>query len=392
MKTNRNQMTGRGACIAVAWIGLVLAVQGCGAARVGSQHPVTDANSVSKSKAAAMGSPAPDLSWVPPEDTFDWIQLKSGEWLKGQIKAMQERQIEFESEKLKGLTFDWKDIRQLRSPRIVDVLLKDRTQVSGPVTVTPDEVRVDGAEPRVFPRDRLQSLTPGGSKERNYWSGKGSLGLTARSGNSKQVDYNAQARVQRRTPNTRLSLDYLGNASSIDDVESASNNRVNTEFDQWLSRRLYVIVPFFEYYRDPFQNLDARYTVGAGVGYDLVDRPSLNWNTTFGPAFQRAQFASVQLGEPKEKDTGALVFGSRFDWDITHRTDLTLEYRGQYTSREVGETAHHSVATLSIELTKCFDLDVSFVWDRISQPKVGSDGVQPKPDDYRLVVGVGMHF
>ncbi len=392
MKIYRNQMTGREACIAVAWIGLVLAVQGCGAARVGSQPPVIDANSVSRSKVAAVGSPAPDLSWVPPEDAFDWIQLESGEWLKGQIKAMQNRQIEFESEKLKGLTFDWKDIRQLRSPRIVDVLLVDRTQVSGPVTVTPDEVRVDGAAPRIFARDQLQSLTPGGVKERNYWSGKGSLGLAVRSGNSKQVEYNAQVRVQRRTPNTRLSLDYLGNVSSVDGVESANNNRANTEFDRWLSQRLYVIVPFFEYYRDPFQNLDARYTVGAGVGYDLVDRPSLNWNITLGPAFQKAEFTSVQLGEPTEKGAGALVFGSRFDWDITHRTDLILEYRGQYTSREVGETAHHSVATLSIELTKHFDLDVSFVWDRIAQPKVGSDGVQPKPDDYRLVVGVGINF
>jgi hypothetical protein len=32
------------------------------------------------------------------------------------------------------------------------------------------------------------------------------------------------------------------------------------------------------------------------------------------------------------------------------------------------------------------------IWDRISNPKVGSDGVQPKPDDFRLVVGVGAHF
>jgi len=35
---------------------------------------------------------------------------------------------------------------------------------------------------------------------------------------------------------------------------------------------------------------------------------------------------------------------------------------------------------------------VSLIWDRISNPKVGSDGVQPKPDDFRLVVGLGAHF
>jgi len=71
---------------------------------------------------------------------------------------------------------------------------------------------------------------------------------------------------------------------------------------------------------------------------------------------------------------------------------LILEYRGQYTSREVGETTHHAVGTRSLELTKRFDLDVSFVWDRISNPKAGSSGVQPKPDDFRLVVGLGIDF
>jgi len=50
---------------------------------------------------------------------------------------------------------------------------------------------------------------------------------------------------------------------------------------------------------------------------------------------------------------------------------LTLEYRGQYTSREVGETTHHGVSTLSFELTKRFDLDVSFIWDRISNSRGG---------------------
>ncbi len=392
MKTNRNKTTARLAGIAAALIGLGLAVQGCEAQRTGSLPPVADTNSLGTSKAAATDPPAPDLSWVPPEDSFDWIQLKSGEWLKGRVKAMQERKLEFDSEELNDLTFDWKDVRQVRSPHLVDALFVDRTKLSGPITVTPGEVRVGGMEPHVFPRDRLQSLTPGGSKERDYWSGKGSLGLTLRQGNTQAVEYNAQAHLQRRTPASRLSLDYIGTASSIDGKESANNNRVNTEFDLWLSRRFYVIAPAVEYYTDPFQNLKSRIMVSGGLGYDIVDRPNLEWNISTGPGYQYALFDSVQPGEPTSKESAALTFGSRFEWDITRRTDLILEYRGQYTSREIGETTHHSVSTLSIELTKRFDLDISFTWDRIAQPKVGADGVRPKPDDFRLVVGVGMDF
>lgn len=339
-----------------------------------------------------LSSALPDLNWVPPADSFDWIQLKSGEWLKGRIKAMQERELEFNSEKLDDLSFDWKDIRQVRSPRALDVLFTDGTAVSGPVTITPDRVMVGGNNPQTQSRDQLQSLTPGGAKERNHWSGNAAMGLTLRAGNTEQVEYNAQAHLQRRTPATRLSLDYLGNISSVDGVESARNHRINSEFDVWLSERFYLILPGVEYYQDRFQNLEHRITAGVGIGYDLIDRPKLEWNITAGPSFQHARFVSTQPGEPTQKNTAALSFGSRFDWEINQRVELILEYRGQYTGKEVGETTHHSVATLSLELTQRFDLDVSLVWDRIAQPKIGADGIEPKPDDFRLVIGLGVDF
>ncbi|MCW5554579.1 MAG: DUF481 domain-containing protein [Verrucomicrobiae bacterium] len=358
---------------------------------ISTNGPVAEAKKKWWRKASVSVQP-PDLSWVPPADTFDWIQLKSGEWLRGRVKGMQDRELDFDSEELDDLAFDWKDIRQVRASRTLDVLFVDGEKASGPVVITPDQVTVSGTTPQVRPRGQLQSLTPGGAKEWNLWSGKGSLGLTLRSGNTEQVEYSAQARLQRRTPATRFSLDYIGNISSVDGVESANNNRVNSEFDLWLSRRFYLILPFAEYYKDPFQNLSHRVTGGVGVGYDLIDRPNLEWTITTGPAFQKAWFESAQPGEPTEKITGALVFGSRLDWDITRRIELILEYRGQYTSKEVGETTHHSVATLSLELTKRFDLDVSLIWDRIAQPKVGSDGVQPKQDDFRLVLGLGVDF
>ncbi len=351
-----------------------------------------EALALSAASSDQTNSALPDLSWVPPEDSFDWIQLKSGEWLKGRLKAMQRRQLDFYSEELKDQSFDWKDVRQVRSARTMDVLFLNGDKASGPVTITPEQVTVRGAAPQSRPRDALASLTPSGSRERDYWSGKASAGLTDRAGNTRSVDYNAQVRLQRRTPATRLRLDYIGNISSVDNVEDTNNHRVNGEFDLALSRRLYAVLPFAEYYRDPFQNLARRLTVGAGVGYSLIDRPNLEWAVATGPAYQHASFDSAQPGEPTTKGAGALIFGSRFDWEISRRIDLLVENLGQYTSRKVGETTHHTVSTLSLEMTRRLNLDVSFVWDRIAVPKVGANGVRPQPDDYWLVVGLGVDF
>jgi len=361
---------------------------------------------------------APDLGWVPPPDGFDWVQLKSGEWLKGRIKAMQDDQLEFDSEELDDITYDWKDVRQLRTAQRMDLRLeglgeeaekskgKSRnkglfgarlpetgTTLTGLVTVTPTEVRVvDGVVHTIVPRARLQGLAPGGSREIDYWSGNASVGLTLRSGNQDQVDYSAIFHLQRRTASTRLKLDYIGNVSRIADVESANDHRANLQFDVWLSGRLYLIVPWFEYYRDPFQNLNSRVTAGAGLGYDLVDESDVEWSVSIGPGRQWITYTSAQPGEPLETEAGALTVSSRFDWDITKDLELTLEYRGQLTKEEVGETTHHFNGTLSIDITKSIDLDVSFIWDRISEPKAGEDGIVPEPDDYRLIFGLGLDF
>ena len=56
-------------------------------------------------------------AWEPPPplpDEFDWIQLTSGEWLKGEIKRLYERKLEFDSVKLDLQEFDWKDVKQVR--------------------------------------------------------------------------------------------------------------------------------------------------------------------------------------------------------------------------------------------------------------------------------------
>ena len=128
---------------------------------------VTVFNAAPSLRSLAFGltnSRLPNLSWVPPEDSYDWIQLNTGEWLKGRIKAMQERQIEFFSEKLSDVTFDWKDIRQVRSPRTIDVSFVSGKKVSGPVTVTPEQVTVGGAHRLSFPGTSYKASRRGGPR------------------------------------------------------------------------------------------------------------------------------------------------------------------------------------------------------------------------------------
>jgi len=268
----------------------------------------------------------------------------------------------------------------------------DRQTVVGSLLVSTNQAQIFGASTNNFSRSELVAVTPTGKKELNNWSAKLSAGLTFRAGNTKQVDYNAHVTIDRRTPSTHLSFDYLGNLGRIDNQETVNNHRAATEFDYFLSRRLFLLLPFAEYYKDPLQNLDHRLTLGAGMGYDLINNRHVEWNVTAGPAYQRNWYTSVQAGENNPPGAAALVLSSQLEIEVTKRLDFITEVRSQITSKQVGETTHHALATLAFEIHKRLDLDVSFIWDRVSNPRPDATGVTPVKDDFRMILGLGLDF
>ena len=362
-----------------------------------------DGTALSPAAPPTPASPAPSVTNSPPEfhpwmglplekTRFDWIQLKSGEWLKGHMKSLQDEKLEFDSEELDFREFDWEDIHMVYLPGLNSVWFGDHEIALGSVFVTTNEVRVVGLTTNVFSRSELVAVTPTGKKERNNWSAKVSAGLTLRSGNVNQADANAHVTIDRRTPSTHLSFDYLGNYAMTEGDETVNNHRVAVQFDYFLSRRLFVRVPFIEYYRDPLQNLAHRLTIGGGVGYDFIKNRRVEWNFTAGPAYQRNWHESVGPGENDQQGALALVLGSQLDVELTKRIDFIAELRSQLTSREVGETTYHGAATLEFNIHKRLDLDLSFIWDRVSNPKTDASGVTPKQDDFRLIVALGVDF
>lgn len=323
----------------------------------------------------------------PPPDNFDWIQLKTGEWLKGEIKGMENDRIQIDSEKLDLHTFDLEDVIYIRSPRSWDVLRSDRTVPTGPLEIDTKTIKVGGLE---FPRSEITAFSVRGKSELQHWSGELSAGIIVRAGNTKSSDVTYHAEVTRRAAKTRLAVEYTQNLSTLDAVETANNRRADLTFDLFTSARAFWRVPSIEYLQDRFQNIESRLTLGASVGYDFVQQKNLKWDATLGPAWQMSEFYSVQPGEERTKDTGALVLTTHVEADLTDRISWDFDYRGQLTSKEVGETTHHAESTLEIDLTKKLELDLIFSWDRVSQPKADDAGVVPKPDDFRISLNLGI--
>ncbi|WP_227006620.1 DUF481 domain-containing protein [Shewanella donghaensis] len=329
----------------------------------------------------------PELLVMPQDSQYDWLQLSSLELLKGEIKNLYDDKLEFESDELDTVYIDWEDVKALQSAGIVSIGFLDLSTQSGKLVVQDGKSYLDGQE---FDTSQILTIIAGTQSESNYWSSKISLGANLRSGNTDQIDYNAIAKTVRRTTESRFNLDYIGNYSKSDSEEKINNNRINTNFDWFLSKQFYLRPVFAEIYTDKFLNIEYKLTVGSGLGYNIIDNAKTEWSISGGPAYTYTEFNNVEAGEDTNSSSATVVIETVYDTEITSDIDFVTSYRVQYGDDQSGGYTHHALATVEIELTDMFDLDLSFIWDHTNKPQADSSGDIPKQDDYQFVVGFGI--
>lgn len=346
----------------------------------------------------AEGTEKAGAEWRPPSGEFDWVQLVSGEWLKGEIHAMYKKSLEFDSDKLKLLSIDWDDVQYLESARAMTVSIEGHGVATGVLKISGERVSVTyGPEITKFNRDVLVSFTQAGEHERDLWTIKATISFDVKTGNTDQRDYSAKVGLKRRTAKTRLVVDYIGTISMTravtDSLEQTVNNhRITGNFDYYKTRHFFYNPAFFEIFRDPFLNIDRKITLGAGVGYGVIDNDTTELTISGGPSFVRTNFMSVADDKPEGESSAALVIRTDYDTDLTDSIELIAKYNIQYANQASGGYLHHAIVTLENELTGQLDLDVSFVWDRISKPTESTEGTIPSSDDFRIMLGITYEY
>lgn len=362
-----------------------------------AETEVEDKSSVSEESADSLASEKAK-SWIPSAVDYDWIQLISNEWLKGEIKGMYKDSLEFDSDKLDLLTIDWEDVKILRSYRVSNINIEGIGATSGILEVTDNSVDIKndyGNEQ--YDRADLISFAPGAKREIELWAIKASIGLDLRQGNTDQIDYTAKVNIKRRASTTRFLMDYIGNISKTNGgdgslVETVNNHRLNANYDYYKTRHFFYTPVFAELYRDPFTNIALKSTLGAGLGYTVIDNGRTELSFAGGPAYVKTDFISVAAGEKSSESTPAAVLRTNYDIELTNTIDFIAKYTIQLGNHASGGYTHHIILTLENEITGSLDVDISFIWDRTSYPTEASDGTTPVPDDYRITVGISYSY
>jgi len=343
---------------------------------------------------------AADSAWdkfvPPPDDKFDWIQLTSGEWLKGELKFLYDFQVEFDSDKLDLLTFDLEDVKQIRTHKPQSISIEDHNLSDDPIIVEGVVTLIDnkvimtvGDETREFERSQIISIAQAKDKrERDLWTADITLGANIRGGNTETSDLTLRANAKRHTASSRLVLEYFGNYSNADSIETSNNHRLSGYRDSFLSKKFFWRQLIGEYNRDPFKNIDNQLSLATAVGYHIIYTPKTKWEISTGLGARYTKFVSVEPGQSADNISPALGAGTIYDTEVNKWMDFIVDYSFQIVNEDAGRYTHHFITTLSTDLIKNLDFDFSFVWDRIRDPQPDSDGNIPKQDDYQLIFGL----
>ncbi len=334
----------------------------------------------------------PPEIWQPPSfdvQQWDWIQLDTGEWVKGRIKVLHEESVEIDSDHFDLISIDWEDVAYIRTGRVMSVLLDGGEVILGRLTTERGKLLV-GGEPVEFPQ--VVGIASASPREFDLWTADISVGLNFRSGNVEQKDLNTKVSLKRRTVKNNTKMSYTGNYSESESEQLANNHTASLSHDYRISHKWFFRPIQAEYYRDPFQNREAEWTVGFGAGYQIFDTPKLDWTVSAGPGYQRTEYVDVVEGEDRTVSTAAFLMGTFYDQDITDDIELEVDYQVTLTEAKAGRAKHDFYVALDVDLTSRLDLRLAGTWKRIESPQPDSDGITPEKDDFTATLGLALEI
>ncbi|TYK65301.1 DUF481 domain-containing protein [Colwellia echini] len=341
----------------------------------------------------------PIVEWSPATPVFsqkyDWLKLKSGEWLKGDIISMYDDELEFDSKEFDTHTFDWEDVDELRSRYDKQIRFDSGEVKQGFLIVKEDHVVIiSNGKEQHYPLSDLLSITSAADDRKGFWSGKISLGIDIESGNTNQVNYTVSSNIERVTPYTSFNVDYTFNYSKsrVGDVTQVvtNNSRLTAYIDWFYSYRIFFRVFDFEYVQDLQQNIENRNTLGVSLGYHFINNKRLKWDMTLGPSYQQTEYYNTVVDN--NQTSAVIALSTAVDYSITSRIDFLIDYQLQFVKEDSGKRNSYFKASFEYKIHHDFDLDLAFVLNRVAKPVVNEAGEIPKPNDYQLITSLSYNF
>ena len=267
----------------------------------------------------------------------DQVVLKNGDTLTGSIIKKDGDKLTLKSEFLGEVSMPWSAVKSIKSDAPLTVVLPGGESVAGKLSTTGDNLEVTaGAAPRSTPLatvSAVRNAAEQGAYERlqhprlrELWTGFADFGLALARGNARTETFTTSFNAARvtRTDKITVSFSQIYGTSRINTVVDATANALRGAwtYNRNLTPRFFVST-LNSYEHDQFQDLDLRFVLGGGLGYNAIKTDKANLSFTGGGDYERENFTVNNLN----RNSGELNFGDDFLYKLSAATNLTQSFR-----------------------------------------------------------------
>ena len=318
----------------------------------------------------------------------DKVTLKSGSFLTGTVTGASGDEITFKSDDLGEVKIKVANIESLEDAGEHVVRYKDNTRETKRLAVDAGAYVVGE---KVLDMSNVKDIDP----EEEAWHGSINFAYNATRGNTRENSATVLANINRRWEKDRINGD-LGyyytktGTSGGDDQRTKDKWEVELKHDHFWLPKVYSYEDL-KWERDVIQDLNARYRVGAGLGYQWLDNDVFestgkwSFNQELGVNWIKEEFAE-ETDDDKKDGFCALRYGHHFEWEPVWTPGLSLFHNAEILP-EVDEwkkfLAKADIGIMT-KLIYDFDLLAKIEWEYNSKP-----AGDRKYEDIRYILGVG---
>lgn len=318
----------------------------------------------------------------------DEVVFKNGDRLTGKIVKADGGKLTIASKVAGEVTVDLADVTTFSSDGPVEVLLNDGTKINQRIAAADEGkfgVAAGGAiAPQAFPIASVKKVNP----PPVAWTGSLTAGALITRGNSKSDNFNLSFDAVRRTDMDRITLGatYLygrqKDQSTGDESTTVDNWSVDGKYDYFFTPKFFGYANV-QVQKDRIADLDLRFIPGAGLGYQWVETPKLNFFTEGGLSWVYEQYSHPD----DTREHAALRLAYHVDWQCNDKVKLfhDLEYLPSLSSWS--EYLVNADAGVRADITGSFFSEFKVVADYNSKPADDHDKT-----DLRYLLGVGWKF
>lgn len=197
-------------------------------------------------------------------------------------------------------------------------------------------------------------------------TGEGSLSAGYSTGNTDSTDLGLALTLDREVGLWTYSLEAAADYGETDAVETENRIYLAGEVDRQLADRLFSFVRG-SYERDEFSGYEARYFLGAGLGYLVLENEQTKWSVQGGPGLkvdEVEQTIQVRNGVPvtneaMTEESFSLIASSQLKHAFNEAVDFSNQTKVIYAqeSTQIGNVAALTAA-INHSLSARFSFDV----------------------------------